>query len=290
MEKCPGVEAGMAGKADSCKGCPNAKICASSKPDEDIQIIKERLSTFKLIISVLSGKGGVGKSTITRNIASSIAKQGFNTLILDFDLSGPSIPRLTNTQDDFIYQSNATFKPILVENNLSAISVGHLEKFDDEIHIFNSNIKNHAIKKILKLCDFSGFDAMVIDTPPNITEEHLALVNYIKPHCCVIVTTPQKLSLNDVRRQISFSKKVGIEIIGLIENMSRFVCPKCNNEQVIYKESGVKDFCTVEDLNYLGSIPLMAEIAKRSDSGDSTNLEIFENISETLIKKYLKIN
>lgn len=287
MQKCPSVESGQAGKAESCKGCPNAAICASSKPDEDIEIIKKRLSSFKLIIAVLSGKGGVGKSTMTRNIASSLARKGIKTLILDFDLSGPSIPRLTNTQDEFVYHSDETFKPISVEENLSAISIGHLEKFDTEVHVFTSKLKNIAIKKILKLCDFTGFDTLIIDTPPNITEEHLALVNYIQPHCSIIVTTPQKLSLNDVRRQVSFCRKVNIKILGLIENMSTIVCHKCKNISSIYKNDGIIDFCSTENINYLGSIHLSPEIARNSDSGNAVSLEIFENISTELYNNYL---
>ena len=287
MQKCPGAESNQAGKAESCKGCPNAKICANSKPDEDIEIIKARLSNFKLIVSILSGKGGVGKSTMTRNIATDIARKGFNTLILDFDLSGPSIPRLTKTEDDFIYQSDTAFKPIFVETNLSAISIGHLENFDGEVHIFTSNLKNSIIKKMLKLCDFTDFDVLVIDTPPNITEEHLALVNYIKPHCCIIVTAPQKLSLNDVKRQISFCRKVNIEIMGIIENMNRMICPNCQSAKLMSKDSKIFEFCNVEKIKYLGSIPLLQEIAKNSDSGNSIKLQIFEDISNDLIKKYL---
>ncbi|KAM0681713.1 Cytosolic Fe-S cluster assembly factor nubp1 [Glugoides intestinalis] len=284
MQKCPSITSGQAGKAEGCKGCPNATICASATPDEDIPIIKKNLESLKLILAVLSGKGGVGKSTISRNIAASISKQGIKTVVLDFDLSGPSIPRLTCTEDKYILDCNSKFTPILVEENLGVISVGHLERLDENIQTFTSNLKNYIIKKMLKLCDFTGYEVMVIDTPPNITEEHLALVNYIKPQLSIMVTTPQVLSLNDVRRQVSFCKKADIKMLGLIENMKNFSCAKCGHLNSLYPDSGIEEFCRSENISFLGSIPLQGQIAKSSDSGEAVNNQIFEDISQSIIQ------
>lgn len=284
MNKCPSIESGQAGKAESCKGCPNANICASSKPDEDIPLMKENLSSIKTIIAIMSGKGGVGKSTISRNIASSFSKKKMKTVLLDFDLSGPSIPRLTKTEDKFIIcTNNQKFKPIEVDEMLGVVSIGHLEHFDDQIRVFNTNLKNYSIKKILKYCDFSGYDVMIIDTPPNISEEHLALVNYIKPHYSIIISASQVISLNDVRRQVSFCKKVNMPILGLIENMKGFECPRCQHTNNISVGDPVKDFCIEQGIEYLGSMPFQVSIAKESDSGNSFENEIFGNIVGSII-------
>lgn len=283
MEKCPSIESEMAGRAESCKGCPNASICASSRPDSDIPVIKENLKSIKNIVAVISGKGGVGKSTIARNIATRVSKKGFNVLILDFDLSGPSIPRLTNTSEGFIYDVNKKFKPIKVDEGLSAVSIGHLEGPEDWARAFNTNAKNHVIKKILKLCDFSGVDVMVIDTPPNITDEHLALANYIKPNSAIAVTTPQRISLDDVIRQISFCRKTGIEILGLIENMKNFSCKKCGHINTIYADSNIEKFCSLEKIEYFGSLELKVSIAKESDCGNSVEDPIFDRIAHRII-------
>lgn len=275
----------MAGKAESCRGCPNANICASSKPDEDISLIQEKLGSLKLILAVLSGKGGVGKSTISWNIASSIFALGFKTIILDLDLSGPSIPRLSQTEDAFILDSDRTFSPIVTKDGIGVVSLGHLEHPDDRAQMFSSNIKNYAIKKILKHCDFSGYDVLIVDTPPNITDEHLALANYMKPQYSVMVTTPQLLSLNDARRQIAFCKKTGIEILGVIENMKNFACPKCAHVNRVYPESEIEEFCKLQDLDFLGSIPLRAQIAKSSDEGEAFHDKVFDKISSIISAK-----
>lgn len=281
MQKCPSGESGRAGKAESCKGCPNASICASSKPDEDIPLIRSNLKPIKLILAVLSGKGGVGKSTISRNIASSISKLGISTVLLDFDISGPSIPRLTNTDDLIIMNTSGRFSPI-VADGLGIVSIGHLEHTDDLVRVYDVNTKHYVIKKILKHCDFDGFSVMVIDTPPNITEEHLALVNYIKPDYSIMVTTPQHLSLNDVKRQISFCRKTGLRIMGLIENMRNFVCPNCTHTNVVYPSAETESFCKSEGIEFLGSIPLQAQVAKNSDSGIPVYNEIFERVARTV--------
>lgn len=287
MQKCPTVESGQAGRAESCKNCPNAKICQSAKPDEDIAIIKENLKPINYIVVIASGKGGVGKSTITRNIAASAAQLKIKTVILDFDLSGPSIPRLTATSDSLIF-SQERFDPVRLDDYLSVISIGHLAEFCDSSTVFNTGTKNRVIKKILKFCNFSDFELMVIDTPPNITEEHLALVNYIKPHGSIIVTTPQNLSLNDAVRQISFCKKAGIEVLGIVENMKDFVCQKCGFNNEIFKGSRTESLCIEEDISYLGSVPLKNTIAKNSDSGLATNLAVFDNVALTIQKKMIE--
>jgi len=267
----------MAGKAESCKGCPNAAICASSKPDEDIQIIQTNIKPLKIIMAVLSGKGGVGKSTISRNIASSIAALGIRTVLVDFDLSGPSIPRLTGTEDAFIFNSNERFSPVVSGDGVGVISMAHLE--DSQSRVFSTNTKNYAMKRILKNCSFDGYDVMVIDTPPNITEEHLALANYIKPHTSIMVTTPQSLALNDVRRQISFCRKTQINIMGIIENMKGFACQKCMHINAVYPDSGIEGFCKEENIEYLGSIPLRAQIAESSDKGVVTQDRVFDKVA-----------
>lgn len=286
-KKCPSIESGMAGKAESCKGCPNANICASSKPDEDIPIIIDNLKKIKMIVAVISGKGGVGKSTISCNIASVLADRGIKTMIMDMDLSGPSIPRLTNTLEEFIYTSDSYFQPINVRENLKSISLGYIEGSDDVI-VYNSTTKNFILKKIFKYCDFSGIDVLVIDTPPNITDEHLALASYVKPTYGIIISTPQKLSLDDVKRQSTFCKKTSINILGVVENMKYFECPKCLHLNRIFNEVGVKEFCNQEGFNFFGSIPLKSSYAKDSDKGIPIKNPVFETIAENIISELNK--
>lgn len=285
MNKCPSVESGMAGKAESCKGCPNADKCASSKPDEDIPIIRSNLKSIKMILAVISGKGGVGKSTIACNIASSLAKNGIKTMILDLDLSGPSVPRLTNTLDEYIYCNDEMFDPITVNKNLKVLSVGHLEDSEDTSMVYGSAVKNFVIKKILKYCRFDDIEVLVIDTPPNITEEHLALANLIKPSNAIVVTTPQNLSLDDVVRQITFCRKVEIKILGIIENMKGFSCTNCAHINKIYNNANAEKYAIDENIPWLGSIPLKTSYAEDSDKGKAIENSIFENIADCIKSK-----
>lgn len=283
MNKCPSLESGQAGKAESCKGCPNASKCASAKPDQDISIIAENISKIKLIVAVLSGKGGVGKSTISCNIAKNLAAKNINTLILDFDLSGPSIPRLTNTTESYILEENGVLKPLHIEENLYAVSVGYLEGFSEKTTVFNTVSKNFTIKNILKRTDFSGIDVMIIDTPPNITEEHLALSNYMPLLKGIVVSTPQKLALDDVRRQLTFCKKVRIDMLGLVENMKYFICGECMHVNKIFSDSGVYELCQSEGIEYFGSLELKKSIAQDSDFGRKIQSSSLEKISDKII-------
>ncbi|KAI5148223.1 hypothetical protein ENBRE01_0183 [Enteropsectra breve] len=285
MSNCPSVESGLAGKADSCKGCPNASKCASAKPDEAIPLIKENIKNVKLFVAVLSGKGGVGKSTVSTCIAHAISQMNYKTLLLDLDLSGPSIPRLTNTMNAYIPSGVERIKPISISPFLHTLSSYYFEGFEDSQIVFDANVKTHLIKKMLKDTELHGIDVVVIDTPPNITDEHLALVNYIKPHCGVMVTTPQGLSLDDTNRQVTFCKKANIEILGMVENMKNFLCKKCGHVNTVFKDVGVAEYCSAQNISYLGSLEINQSIAKSGDSGIMLDIPLFKRIAKMLKDK-----
>jgi len=309
MNHCPGPGTESAGTAEGCKGCPNAGICSSAKPDPDVQLISERLKNIKVIIAVLSGKGGVGKSTISTGIANSLSKMRLTTLLLDWDFSGPSIPRMTSTmhegirckdsdgscRDNSAYfggDSDASFddesyefEPTKATEFLRVLSISNFEVFGGELSFYNSSTKNKVAKDMLKRCNFQGVDAIVIDTPPNITEEHLIIANYLRISSGVIVTTPQSLSFNDVKRQISFCKKTGIPIGGVIENMKDFMCTGCGHSIAIFNKTPIRDYCNANHLEYLGSLPLKTEIARNADDGKLANSDFFDQIARSLLAK-----
>ncbi|KAM0687389.1 cytosolic Fe-S cluster assembly factor nbp35 [Conglomerata obtusa] len=281
-DNCPGVTHEQAGKLDGCKDCPNANFCNAEKvEDPDIQIIKNNMKSAKNIIAVLSGKGGVGKSTITRNVAEEISKQGYKTLILDFDLSGPSIPRLTNTSHNEIFESNNRLYPIEITKTLFCLSVGHFIRPEKES--MNSSVKTNIIKKILKETDFTDIDYLIIDTPPGVSDEHLGLINYMKIDQVILITTPQTISINDVRRQYDFCKKTDLKIFGLVENFKKYICYECGHENYIFNGKEVYNFCLANDITYLGSINIIPNIAKNSDRGIVTDNEMFKKISHSII-------
>lgn len=283
-EKCPGVSSKQAGKTDSCRGCPNASYCAQPKQiDPDIEHIQQRLAG-KTIVAVMSGKGGVGKSTVTRNIADALARRHVRTCILDLDLSGPSIPRLTGTDGASMGGSNNVVYPVEISEFLSAVSVGYLQESYDDAIVFGSSLKNATIKKLLRDCEYADTEVLLIDTPPNISDEHLAMASLVRPHLSIVVTTPQRLSLQDVVRQIDFCRKAGIRILGILENMKRFVCPQCHVSRNIFSDTGVEAYCVSAGIEYLGALELQQEIARSSDAGCPVLRDVFEDLADAIVR------
>ena len=166
---------------------------------------------------------------------------------------------------------------------LRTVSVGYLQESCGEGAMFSSRLKTETVKKLLKSCNYKGIDVLLVDTPPNVSDEHLGMVNYLKPDSGVVVTTPQRLSLQDVVRQIDFCRKAGIGVLGIVENMRGFVCPGCSHQKSIFKDTGVESYCRSNGIAYLGSIGLQQEIARRSDSGHAIQSEVVAQIADAII-------
>eukprot|EP01024_Parvocaulis_polyphysoides_P037143 TRINITY_DN33041_c1_g4_i1.p1 TRINITY_DN33041_c1_g4~~TRINITY_DN33041_c1_g4_i1.p1 ORF type:complete len:352 (-),score=77.11 TRINITY_DN33041_c1_g4_i1:306-1361(-) len=224
-EHCPGTGAEMAGKSAACQGCPNQAACATAPkgPDPDIVLIQQRLAGVKNIILVLSGKGGVGKSTISTQLAFSLAGKELEVGLLDVDICGPSVPRMLGLQGEEVHQSNAGWSPVYVEDNLGVMSIGFMLPDPDEAVVWRGPRKNGIIKQFLKDVDWGELDILIIDTPPGTSDEHISIAQLLKG-CnlagAVLVTTPQEIAVMDVRKEVNFCVKVGIPILGIVENMS----------------------------------------------------------------------
>lgn len=290
-EHCPGTQSDSAGKADACQGCPNQNICASAQPkapDPDIDVIADRLSGVKRKILVLSGKGGVGKSTVTSMLARSLASdESVNVGVLDIDLCGPSLPRTLGVEGEQVHQSGSGWSPVFVEENLSLMSAGFLLPSPDAAVIWRGPKKNGLIKQLLRDVDWTDnngqpLDFLLIDTPPGTSDEHLSIVQYMakaKLDGAVIVTTPQDVAILDVKKEISFCRKVGLPILGIIENMSSFVCPKCSHESQILPSTsgGAAKLSEDNGVALLGKIPLDPLIGQACDEGK----DIFDQSQQT---------
>ncbi|KAI8894720.1 P-loop containing nucleoside triphosphate hydrolase protein [Globomyces pollinis-pini] len=289
---CPGPENDQAGKLDSCAGCPNQSQCATGikSIDPDLNLIYQNLLNVKRKLLVLSGKGGVGKSTVSTNIAN-LLSQHLDVGLMDLDICGPSLPKMTGSEGEQVHQSNSGWSPVYVSDTLAVMSIGYMLPNPDEAVIWKGPKKNGLIKQFLKDVDWGHLDYLVVDTPPGTSDEHLSIVQYLKESGifgAVIVTTPQELALLDVRKEINFCKKVGIPIIGVVENMSGFICPNCSKESLIFPPSsgGARQMAVDMNIPFLGSIPLDPRIAKSSDLGESL-VEIYPDSLAT--KSYLDI-
>uniref|UniRef100_A0A8C0QBB4 Cytosolic Fe-S cluster assembly factor NUBP1 n=2 Tax=Canis lupus familiaris TaxID=9615 RepID=A0A8C0QBB4_CANLF len=264
---CPGTGSAQAGRGASCQGCPNQRLCASgagAAPDPAIEEIKEKMKTVKHKILVLSGKGGVGKSTFSAHLAHGLAEdENTQVALLDIDICGPSIPKIMGLEGEQF-----------VEDNLGVMSVGFLLSSPDDAVIWRGPKKNGMIKQFLRDVDWGEVDYLIVDTPPGTSDEHLSAVQYLSStHIdgAVIITTPQEVSLQDVRKEINFCHKVKLPIIGVVENMSGFICPKCKKESQIFPPTtgGAEVMCQNLKIPLLGKVPLDPHIGKSCDKGQS---------------------
>lgn len=227
-EHCPGTSSEEAGKAAACAGCPNQQICASAPkgPDPDLAAITQRMSSVKHVILVLSGKGGVGKSTFSAQLAFALAAQQKEVGLLDIDICGPSVPKMLGLEGQEVHSSGAGWSPVYPEPNLGVMSIGFMLPDPDEAVIWRGPRKNGLIKQFLKDVDWGELDYLVIDAPPGTSDEHITIAQCLKatqPDGAVIVTTPQEVAIIDVRKEINFCRKVGLRVLGVVENMTPLV-------------------------------------------------------------------
>lgn len=283
-QHCPGTESKDAGKASMCAGCPNQTMCASGvtkQADPSMGLIKEKLSTVKNKLLVLSGKGGVGKSTITSLVSRSLAASNpdINVAVLDIDICGPSQPRVLGALGEQVHQSGSGWSPVYVDDNLSLMSIGFLLASPSDAVIWRGPKKNGMIRQFLSEVDWGMLDYLILDTPPGTSDEHLSVTSYLKDAGitgAIIVTTPQQVALLDVRKEIDFCRKVNLPILGVIENMSIFVCPKCKNSVEIFPAltGGGRVMAKEFGIEFLGSLPLDPLIAKCCDEGKNFLTEV----------------
>lgn len=291
-EHCPGPESNLAGKGDACAGCPNQKICASTPkgPDPDLPLITTRLSGIRHKILVLSGKGGVGKSTFSAMLAHAFALNTDSMVgIMDTDICGPSIPKMMGVEAETIHVSNAGWSPVWVADNLGVMSVQFMLPNRDDAVIWRGPKKNGLIKQFLKEVEWGELDYLIVDTPPGTSDEHLSVNSFLKESGvdgAIVVTTPQEVSLLDVRKEIDFCRKAGIKVLGIVENMSGFVCPNCTHRTQIFKATtgGARRLAKETGLPFLGAVPLDPKVGMACDYGES----FFDNFPDSPACKALE--
>jgi ATP-binding protein involved in chromosome partitioning len=230
--------------------------------------IREKLKGFKNKFLVMSGKGGVGKSTIAAYLAVGLGKRNYQVGLMDVDLHGPSIPRLLGLKGNI--QSSAESRkgiPLNFLPNMQVISMESLLGDKDRATIWRGPLKIGVIKQFISDIEWSNSDYLIIDCPPGTGDEPLTIAQVIPDTRAIIVTTPQEISLADVRKSIDFCRKVNMEILGLIENMSGLRCPHCGKTIDLFKTDGGAATAKKAGLRLLGSLPLEPDIVLEGDSG-----------------------
>jgi Mrp family chromosome partitioning ATPase len=230
--------------------------------------IKEKLSSIQRKLLVMSGKGGVGKSTVAAYTALMLSQNGKRVGLLDVDLHGPSIPRLLNIQGGLAFQEGGPLRPYPFSENLHVVSMEMVLGDKDTAVIWRGPLKISAIKQFIADIEWGAMDYLIIDAPPGTGDEPLTVVQTIPDAEALIVTTPQEISLADVRKSINFCRQVNLKILGLIENMSGFACPHCNQKINIFGSGGGSKMAKQLEVTMLGEIPINPEMVELGDKGD----------------------
>lgn len=260
-----------------CESCQSETCAAKAKTPretqeefESRQALARRMCRIKHKVLVLSGKGGVGKSTVAANLAVSLAAKGNAVGILDVDIHGPSVPKMLGVENAKLRPGSEpeSILPIQVSENLKAMSIGFTLANPDDALIWRGPMKMGVVQQFLKDVEWGDLDYLVIDLPPGTGDEPLSICQLIEnPDGAVVVTTPQEVSLVDVRKSINFCRKLELDVLGVIENMSGFTCPKCGEVTHIFKSGGAEKMCEEMGVNFLGSVPLDPRIVEAADSG-----------------------
>ncbi|MGN0094396.1 MAG: Mrp/NBP35 family ATP-binding protein [Methanobrevibacter sp.] len=259
--------------------------------------IANNMSHIKHKIVVMSGKGGVGKSTVAANIAETFAKKGYKTGILDVDIHGPNIPKLFGKEGQVLGIEDNKILPVMSDDNVAIMSMGFLLDSQDTPIIWRGPQKTGVIRQFISDVKWGNLDVLIIDNPPGTGDEPLTVLQTIpEADAVVMVTTPNSLSQEDVLKCVTMAKKMNIKQIGLVENMAYFECPHCGEKINIFGKNQGENFAKLMDIDYLGDIPLTEEVSNAVDEDTMTTVEDpknpvskeFKDIVEKIEDKFFK--
>uniref|UniRef100_A0A6S9A5B6 Cytosolic Fe-S cluster assembly factor NUBP1 homolog n=1 Tax=Ditylum brightwellii TaxID=49249 RepID=A0A6S9A5B6_9STRA len=234
---CVGPTSETAGKSSACEGCPNQSACSSgafrspealAAADAEADSLRSSLSNISHTLLVLSGKGGVGKSTFACQLAHTLASRGYSVGVLDVDICGPSAPRMLGVAGREVHRSGSGWSPVYANPNLAVMSISFLLPDADAAVVWRGPRKNGMIKQFLTETDWNGTDGLdylIVDTPPGTSDEHISTVQFLSKieggvSGAVVVTTPEEVSMADVRKELNFCKKTKVRVVGIVENMA----------------------------------------------------------------------
>ena len=294
-------------KEKTCQTCDDSQCSAQTQRAgeheqdfRDRQALHSRMCQIDHKIMVFSGKGGVGKSTVAVNLAAALAMAGKRVGLLDIDIHGPSVPKLLHLDGTMATSTENTLQPVQLgfgSGTLSVMSIGFLLREQDEAVIWRGPRKYGVIKQFLRDVAWAKLDYMVVDSPPGTGDEPLAIAELISDaDGALIVTTPQQLAVQDVRRCIGFCRQLDLPVIGVVENMNGFTCPKCGEAINIFGSDGGRAMAEDMGVAYLGGIPIEPDVVVSGDSGTpmvqakphSETAKAFGRIVRTLIEPELR--
>jgi len=241
----------------SCSSSSGSELgSASAKTALQDQRITKALERIRYKLFVMSGKGGVGKSSISVNIAAALAARGFKVGLMDVDIHGPSVPRLLGLSGQLETGKGSMVKPMRFSDNLHVVSMESLLLDPDQAVLWRGPMKTSAIRQFIADVEWGELDFLVVDSPPGTGDEPMTVLKLIPEALAVVVTTPQEVSLADVRKAINFLQYAQANILGVVENMSGLACPHCGKDIDLFKKGGGRVLAEQYGLEFLGAIPL----------------------------------
>ena len=230
--------------------------------------LRKNISNIKNKFIIISGKGGVGKTTVAVNLAYSLAMKGYDVGVLDVDIHGPNVCKMFGVDNERLTGTNSKINPIQILDNLKIVSTASLIETPDTPVIWRGPLKMKVISQFLRDVNWGKLDYLIIDAPPGTGDEPLSVAQLIPDlNGAVVVTTPQEVAVLDSRKSIQFAKKLNIPYIGVIENMSGFICPHCGKEINLFKKGGGIKAAEELHVNFLGDIPFELDMVELSDNG-----------------------
>ncbi len=285
---------------ESCESCSVASCSAQkAQPGETNQQLEERravqrrLCRIKHVVTVLSGKGGVGKSTIAVNLATTLMLAGKQVGLLDVDIHGPSIPIMLGLHDRPVAGEDGAMVPLQL-GDLKVMSIGLLLNKPDDAVIWRGPMKIGVIRQFLADVEWEDLDYLIIDCPPGTGDEPLSVCQMIEKHAgAIVVTTPQEVAAADVSKSINFCRQLNMPVLGLVENMSGFVCPHCGETSDIFPPGAGEQMALKYDVPLLGRIPVEPGIGIAGDAGTpfvqrcagARAAEVFQQIVDAIVAK-----
>jgi ATP-binding protein involved in chromosome partitioning len=249
------------------KSCGHGENGAQPGPDVEELRLNEHLQHIKHRLLVMSGKGGVGKTSIAVYLALGLAQRGHRVGLLDVDLHGPDVPRMLGIEGMLEFDAEHLLIPHPYSDHLKVISIEGLLHDRDEAVIWRGPLKHSFIRQAISQVHWGELDFLVIDSPPGTGDEPLSVAQTIHGAYAVIVTTPQEVSLADVRKAINFCRKVNMPILGLVENMSGLICPRCGEEIPLFSKGGGQKTAASMNVPLLASLPFDLKVVQGGDSG-----------------------